>query len=215
MCVYTVFWFSFAGGMSLLTCMFSPLQYRMVDPAHGALDENYTPEDDSQEAHSVFSEEGTTRRIDNGVKWCHLSHTLISPSSDFIRFVHCAQHYISPDLTVRWRNQSCAQSCPLWQCPSTGDCRLVWASTAPHWTAPIGQFQVTTPPLQFPETITMALWEDMMNTVEGPHQKHTQVWAEARTWMNVTGTGAHFFFCHPLSKTKGQQCFCLCVNLWC
>ncbi|XP_037531206.1 catenin delta-1 [Nematolebias whitei] len=43
-------------------------QYRMVDPAHGTLDENYTPEDDSQEAHSVFSEEGTTRRIDNGMK---------------------------------------------------------------------------------------------------------------------------------------------------
>lgn len=39
----------------------------MVDPAHGALDESYTPEDDSQEAHSVFSEEGTTRRPDNGV----------------------------------------------------------------------------------------------------------------------------------------------------
>uniref|UniRef100_A0A3Q3F2C1 Catenin delta 1 n=1 Tax=Labrus bergylta TaxID=56723 RepID=A0A3Q3F2C1_9LABR len=42
-------------------------QYRMVDPAHGALDESYTPEDDSQEVHSVFSEEGTTRRQDNGV----------------------------------------------------------------------------------------------------------------------------------------------------
>ncbi|XP_037833350.1 catenin delta-1-like isoform X2 [Kryptolebias marmoratus] len=43
-------------------------QYRMVDPAHGALDESYTPEDDSQEARSVFSEEGTTRRTDNGMK---------------------------------------------------------------------------------------------------------------------------------------------------
>lgn len=43
-------------------------QYRMVDPAHGALDESYTPEDDSQEVHSVFSEEGTTRRMDNGMK---------------------------------------------------------------------------------------------------------------------------------------------------
>ncbi|XP_023814885.1 catenin delta-1 isoform X2 [Oryzias latipes] len=43
-------------------------QYRMVDPAHGALDESYTPEDDSHEAHSVFSEEGTTRRSDNGMK---------------------------------------------------------------------------------------------------------------------------------------------------
>lgn len=42
-------------------------QYRMVDPAHGALDESYTPEDESQEVHSVFSEEGTTRRSDNGV----------------------------------------------------------------------------------------------------------------------------------------------------
>lgn len=39
----------------------------MVDPAHGALDESYTPEDDSQEVHSVFSEEGTARRQDNGV----------------------------------------------------------------------------------------------------------------------------------------------------
>ncbi|XP_076594840.1 catenin delta-1-like isoform X2 [Chaetodon auriga] len=43
-------------------------QYRMVDPAHGALDESYTPEDDSQEVHSVFSDEGTTRRADNGMK---------------------------------------------------------------------------------------------------------------------------------------------------
>lgn len=39
----------------------------MVDPAHGALDESYTPEDDSQEVHSVFSDDGTTRRPDNGV----------------------------------------------------------------------------------------------------------------------------------------------------
>lgn len=39
----------------------------MVDPAHGALDESYSPEDDSQEVHSVFSEEGTTQRSDNGV----------------------------------------------------------------------------------------------------------------------------------------------------
>lgn len=39
----------------------------MVDPAHGALDESYTPEDDSQEVHSVFSDEGTARRQDNGV----------------------------------------------------------------------------------------------------------------------------------------------------
>ncbi|XP_047210117.1 catenin delta-1-like isoform X2 [Girardinichthys multiradiatus] len=43
-------------------------QYRMVDPAHGALDGSYTPEDESQEVHSVFSEEGTTRRADNGMK---------------------------------------------------------------------------------------------------------------------------------------------------
>uniref|UniRef100_A0A8C5E1D2 Catenin delta-1-like n=1 Tax=Gouania willdenowi TaxID=441366 RepID=A0A8C5E1D2_GOUWI len=43
-------------------------QYRMVDPAHGVLDESYTPEDESQEIHSVFSEEGTTRRMDNGMK---------------------------------------------------------------------------------------------------------------------------------------------------
>jgi len=41
----------------------------MVDPAHGALDERYTPEDDSQEAHSVFSDEGSAmRRPDNGVR---------------------------------------------------------------------------------------------------------------------------------------------------
>lgn len=59
-------------------------QYRMVDPAHGALDESYTPEDDSQEVHSVFSEEGTTRRLDNGVgdishaQRCH--HTLKIPA---------------------------------------------------------------------------------------------------------------------------------------
>lgn len=52
--------------MSLICAVFL-LQYRMVDPAHGALDESYTPEDDSQEVHSVFSEEGTTRRLDNGV----------------------------------------------------------------------------------------------------------------------------------------------------
>ncbi|XP_035982866.1 catenin delta-1 isoform X3 [Fundulus heteroclitus] len=43
-------------------------QYRMVDPAHGALDESYTPEDESHEVHSVFSEEGTARRTDNGMK---------------------------------------------------------------------------------------------------------------------------------------------------
>ncbi|XP_029021204.1 catenin delta-1-like isoform X2 [Betta splendens] len=43
-------------------------QYRMVDPARSALDESYTPEDDSQEVHSVFSDEGTTRRSDNGMK---------------------------------------------------------------------------------------------------------------------------------------------------
>lgn len=49
-------------------CAVSLLQYRMVDPAHGALDESYTPEDDSQEVHSVFSDEGTTRRSDNGVR---------------------------------------------------------------------------------------------------------------------------------------------------
>ncbi|XP_077589612.1 catenin delta-1-like isoform X2 [Stigmatopora nigra] len=43
-------------------------QYRMVDPAHGALDESYAPDDDSHEAHSVFSDEGTARRLDNGMK---------------------------------------------------------------------------------------------------------------------------------------------------
>lgn len=43
------------------------LQYRMVDPAHGALEESYTPDDDRQEVHSVFSEEGTGRRSDFGV----------------------------------------------------------------------------------------------------------------------------------------------------
>lgn len=50
-------------------CVVSLLQYRMVDPAHGALDESYSPEDDSQEVHSVFSDEGTTRRHDNGVNY--------------------------------------------------------------------------------------------------------------------------------------------------
>ncbi|CAG04767.1 unnamed protein product [Tetraodon nigroviridis] len=42
-------------------------QYRMVDPAHGALEESYTPDDDRQEVHSVFSEEGTGRRSDFGM----------------------------------------------------------------------------------------------------------------------------------------------------
>uniref|UniRef100_A0A674NLP1 Catenin delta 1 n=1 Tax=Takifugu rubripes TaxID=31033 RepID=A0A674NLP1_TAKRU len=40
----------------------------MVDPAHGALEESYTPDDDPQEVHSVFSEEGTARRSDIGIK---------------------------------------------------------------------------------------------------------------------------------------------------
>lgn len=40
------------------------VQYRMVDPAHNSVDDGYTPED---EAHSVFSDDGTTRRQDNGV----------------------------------------------------------------------------------------------------------------------------------------------------
>uniref|UniRef100_A0AAV2MLL6 Catenin delta-1 n=1 Tax=Knipowitschia caucasica TaxID=637954 RepID=A0AAV2MLL6_KNICA len=43
-------------------------QYRMVDPAHNSVDDGYTPEDDSHEAHSVFSDEGTARRQDNGLK---------------------------------------------------------------------------------------------------------------------------------------------------
>ncbi|XP_072295864.1 catenin delta-1-like isoform X2 [Eucyclogobius newberryi] len=43
-------------------------QYRMVDPAHNSVDDGYTPEDDSHEAHSVFSDEGTVRRQDNGLK---------------------------------------------------------------------------------------------------------------------------------------------------
>uniref|UniRef100_A0A3Q3QUR3 Catenin delta 1 n=1 Tax=Monopterus albus TaxID=43700 RepID=A0A3Q3QUR3_MONAL len=58
----------------------SQLHYRMVDPAHGALDESYTPEDDSQEVHSVFSDEGTTRRPDNGVEGydkCSISRTVL------------------------------------------------------------------------------------------------------------------------------------------
>ncbi|XP_068596092.1 catenin delta-1-like [Brachionichthys hirsutus] len=42
-------------------------QYRMVDPAHGALDERYSPEDDSHEVRSVFSEEGLARRPENGM----------------------------------------------------------------------------------------------------------------------------------------------------
>ncbi|XP_062332342.1 catenin delta-1-like isoform X2 [Osmerus eperlanus] len=55
-------------------------QYRMVDPAHGALDESYTPEDDSQEAHSVFSEEGTARRADNGIRKVVTSRTVLPDS---------------------------------------------------------------------------------------------------------------------------------------
>lgn len=39
----------------------------MVDPAHGAIEDSYTPDDDRQEVHSVFSEEGTGRRSDVGV----------------------------------------------------------------------------------------------------------------------------------------------------
>ncbi|KAJ3588213.1 hypothetical protein NHX12_011807 [Muraenolepis orangiensis] len=49
----------------------------MVDPAHGALDESYTPEDDSQEAHSVFSDDGSAmRRPDNGMKKPLVSRTV-------------------------------------------------------------------------------------------------------------------------------------------
>ncbi|XP_062281177.1 catenin delta-1-like isoform X1 [Scomber scombrus] len=54
--------------LKLIDSYINGSQYRMVDPAHGALDESYTPEDESQEVHSVFSEEGTTRRSDNGMK---------------------------------------------------------------------------------------------------------------------------------------------------
>lgn len=53
-----------ASNLNRLICPMSLPQYRMVDPAHGALDESYTPED---EVHSVFSDEGTARRPDNGV----------------------------------------------------------------------------------------------------------------------------------------------------
>ncbi|XP_056152402.1 catenin delta-1-like isoform X1 [Lampris incognitus] len=56
-------------------------QYRMVDPAHGTLDESYTPEDDSHEAHSVFSEEGTTRRPNNGMKKPVASRTVLPSDS--------------------------------------------------------------------------------------------------------------------------------------
>jgi len=66
----------------IFPCVVSMLQYRMVDPAHGALDDSYTPEDDSHEAHSVFSEEGTTRRADNGVAWEFIFPSVISVSSD-------------------------------------------------------------------------------------------------------------------------------------
>lgn len=62
--------------MSLTVCVLNLLQYRMVDPAHGALEESYTPDDDRQEVHSVFSEEGTGRRLDFGVlaKHCFRIH---------------------------------------------------------------------------------------------------------------------------------------------
>uniref|UniRef100_A0A8C8EWL0 Catenin delta-1 n=1 Tax=Oncorhynchus tshawytscha TaxID=74940 RepID=A0A8C8EWL0_ONCTS len=44
-------------------------QYMMVDPAHGSLDESYTPEGDSQEVHSAFSDDGTNgRRAGNAMK---------------------------------------------------------------------------------------------------------------------------------------------------
>uniref|UniRef100_A0A8C8EWU6 Catenin delta-1 n=1 Tax=Oncorhynchus tshawytscha TaxID=74940 RepID=A0A8C8EWU6_ONCTS len=43
--------------------------YMMVDPAHGSLDESYTPEGDSQEVHSAFSDDGTNgRRAGNAMK---------------------------------------------------------------------------------------------------------------------------------------------------
>lgn len=59
-------------------CVVNLLQYRMVDPAHGALEESYTPDDDRQEVHSVFSEEGTGRRSDLGV----IAKTMFSDSSE-------------------------------------------------------------------------------------------------------------------------------------
>lgn len=72
MCFYevicaTIFLVLCASDSNILMRAVSRLQYRMVDPAHSALDESYTPEDDSHEVHSVFSDEGTTRRPDNGV----------------------------------------------------------------------------------------------------------------------------------------------------
>lgn len=58
--------FSVLVGLFVIDCLCAVnlLQYRMVDPAHGSLEESYTPDDDRQEVHSVFSEEGTGRRSD-------------------------------------------------------------------------------------------------------------------------------------------------------
>lgn len=77
--LFFLYWCSWVPVILRCKCLLCLclLQYRMVDPAHGALDESYSPEDDSQEVHSVFSEEGTTRRSDNGVnemthiRWCY------------------------------------------------------------------------------------------------------------------------------------------------
>lgn len=63
----------------------------MVDPAHGALDDGYTPEDDSQEVHSVFSDEGPTRRLDNGVSHWDTSDVLCKVNLNFFFFFFLAE----------------------------------------------------------------------------------------------------------------------------
>ncbi|XP_029626768.1 catenin delta-1 isoform X2 [Salmo trutta] len=57
-------------------------QYRMVDPVHGVLDESGTPEDDSQEVQSVFSDDGTNgRRAGNAMKKVITSRTVLPSES--------------------------------------------------------------------------------------------------------------------------------------
>ncbi|XP_029626772.1 catenin delta-1 isoform X6 [Salmo trutta] len=54
----------------------------MVDPVHGVLDESGTPEDDSQEVQSVFSDDGTNgRRAGNAMKKVITSRTVLPSES--------------------------------------------------------------------------------------------------------------------------------------
>uniref|UniRef100_A0A8L0DQ75 Catenin delta-1 n=1 Tax=Oncorhynchus mykiss TaxID=8022 RepID=A0A8L0DQ75_ONCMY len=54
----------------------------MVDPVHGVLDESCTPEDDSQDVQSVFSDDGTNgRRAGNAMKKVITSRTVLPSDS--------------------------------------------------------------------------------------------------------------------------------------